>query len=381
MAMTLVALVLVAALNPLVVRSPEPRGNVPANCEVSDAPATPRVAVAQDPVEPAPPRTTRARSQYDLGPLQRTIATNNRTQFDIELARAREAGAPTRVYEDVGRLWDAQFEAPFFTEGSEPHRIASQYPGYEAAVREQIFTDASGRKFYPAAESRAFVARQTGVNLPASTRSQTRSTPQQSSSTRATTQQPSTRTTTTQQPSTRATTQPSNRATQQPSTRSTTRSTTRKSPPPPRTPATSQPQSKPPVARREPAPPRRSPDPSAAQKPAATVPAPVVPPVEHTSSTTAPPAAGSLPVEPVATTTTSAPPETETTATETTATDTATADTSVTDTATTTVADTTTTTTSTTTTGAAAPRSRSIILPAILILIGLGVLFLLFKAK
>lgn len=374
MAMTLVALVLVAALNPLVVRSPEPRGNVPADCEVSGAPATPRVAVAQEPAEPPPPprqTTTRAQAQYDLGPLQRALATNNRPAFDAELARAREAGAPTRVYEDVARLWDAQFDAPFFAEGSEPHRIASQYPGYEAAVREQIFTDASGRKFYPAAESRAFVARQTGANLPASTRTQTRATPQQPS-TRTTTQQPSTRATT-HQPRNPATQQPRNPETQQPRNR-----TTRQSTPTPRTPATPQPN--PPVARRQTASPRRSPDPPAAQPPAATVSAPVVPPVEHTSSTAAPPAAGSLPPDAVATTTTSAPPAVETAATGTTATGVAATDTTVTNTATT-AADTATTTAATATTGTTAQRGRSIILPSILILIGLGVLILLFKAK
>lgn len=364
MAMTLVALVLVAALNPLVVRSPEPHGNVPANCEVSDAPAAPRaapVAVAEvdDPGVPLPQvrpatRTQGQQTQYDVRPLQQALAANNRAQFDAELARARDAGVPTRVYEDVGRLWDAQFESPFFAEGSEPHRIASQYPGYEAAVREQIFTDASGKKFYPASESKAFVARQTGANLPA---------------TRATAR------TTTQQPSNRVTQQPSSRPTTRvPPPRSDAGTTTRNPTPKPRNPATS---TKTAVARQDPAPPRRSPDPSAAQRPAATVPAPVVPPVENTSSTTAPPAAGSLPADPIATTTTADPLATDTTDTDTDATDTM-----VTDTATTATETTATdTTATTTTTGTAAQPGRSIVLPAILILIGLGVLILLFKAK
>jgi hypothetical protein len=375
MAMTLVALVLVAALNPLVVRSPEPHGNVPGDCEVSDTPAMPRAAAAdpavEDPAVPLPPvrpaarATAQTRAQYDVRPLQSAIAANNRAQFDAELARAREAGAPTRVYEDVGRLWDAQFEAPFFAEGSEPHRIASQYPGYEAAVREQIFTDASGRKFYPASESKAFVARQTGVNLPARTTTQ-RSSTSTPTTTRSTPQQPSNPAT--QQPTTTRTT--TRQATRQPATR-----TTHQPPPPnPRTPAPQKPST--PAARRDPAPSRRSPDPSVAQKPAATVPAPVVPPVENTSSTSAPPATGSLPDEPLATTTTSDP-----FATDTTATDTVTTDTMVTDTATTAPETATTTTTATTTDGTATPRGRSIILPAILILIGLGVLILLFKAR
>ena len=339
----LVALVLVAALNPLVLRSPEPHGNVPAGCEFgAGQPATlppaqvaeaRQIPVEEDHAAPLPPVVPAAkpRGAYDFGPLQRALSANNRAAFDTELAAAREAGAQTRVYEDVARLWDAQFESPFFAEGSDAHRVAGQYPGYEAAVREQVFTDSTGRKFYPAAESRAFIARQTGAKIPSTSRTPSTSTRKPSTQTRET--------------STRAT------------------------PTRPSSPRTSSLKSKTPAATRTTVPPSSSPDPSAAARPAA-VPAPVASSYDHTSSDEAPPAAGSLPTD---------------TGLSTTAPDTA----LVTDTATptTTTASPATPATDTTATTTASseeetkPEGRSIVLPAILILIGLGVLILLLKTR
>lgn len=346
----LVALVLVAALNPLVLRSPEPHGNVPAGCEfgVGQPASLPPAQVAearQIPVEedhaaPLPPVVPAAkpRGAYDFGPLQRALSANNRAAFDAELATAREAGAQTRVYEDVARLWDAQFESPFFAEGSDAHRVASQYPGYEAAVREQVFTDASGRKFYPAAESRAFIARHTGAKIPSTSRTPSTSTRTPSTSTR----KPSTQT---RETSTRAT---------------------------PTRPSSSRPsslKSKPPAATRTTVPPSSSPDPSAAARPAA-VPAPVASSYDHTSSDEAPPAAGSLPTGTAVTTTS---PDTAL------VTDTA-APTTTTASPTAPATDTTATTTASSE-EATKPEGRSIVLPAILILIGLGVLILLLKTR
>lgn len=333
--MKVLALIVAAALNPLVARTPEPHGVVPAECEVSDRPPMTRVAEAEpvpEEVMPLPavrPAATPAakKNTNELQDVQRALAKNDRAAFDAALAHARAQGAATRVYDDIARLWDAQFESPFFAEGSEPHRIAGSYPGYEAAVRRQVFTDARGRKFYPAAESRAFVASSVGVSSPP----------------RATTT-----TQTTRRASSTETTPPSRR--KQPSL-----STSRKSTSTPKK-TTSQPRTSSPVARRSPAPQEARPIPSAPpQTAAATEPAPVVPPAVETSSTVAPPAAGS-------TTTETIPTDTGAPATETTAPTTAAAPPA-----------------GPATTPAAPSKTRSIILPAILILIGLGVLILLFR--
>jgi hypothetical protein len=332
------ALIVAAALNPLVSRAPEPQGIVPANCEVSDRLPVTRIAAAEtapdDAAVPLPPvrpaaRNANSRTATDLKELQQTLARNDRPAFDAALARARETGAPTRVYEDIARIWDAQFEGPFFSQESEAYRIASGYPGYEAAVRQQVLTDASGRKFYPAGETRAFVAQQVGVITP-TTRRASAAPPSGSSSRRV---------------------EPS------PQRRSSTSMATRRASTSSKAPSKSQTR-KTAASRESVPPPRPSPDPSAAStRTAAAAPAPVVPTAVDTSSTEAPPAAGSFEaVDTVPTESTPTP-----------APSTALADAPATPAA------------ATTTTAPAEGKGRSIVLPAILILIGLGVLILLFR--
>ena len=352
-ATNLLALALMAALNPLVARAPQQRGNTPADCAVSDAAPMPRITAAavtetysadDTPVPSAPVRSASRPGSpaADVGELRRALAANDRPAFDAALARAKAAGVATRVYEDIARIWDAQFESPFFTEDSNAYRVASSYPGYAEAVRRQIFTDASGRKFYPAAESRAFVATHIGLKMP---------------ETRSVSRAPSTK----QVPSTSAPATSRSTKVSPPAVKRSTRTASRK-------PAATKPKA-----------PSSSPDPSAAPKIAAREPAPVVPSVVESSSTGAPPAAGPL---------------------DTAGTATAVADTAVADSATTTGSATATETSAATTdttgtpaasdTAAAPPvttpavpaaKGRPIVIPAILILIGLGVLILLFRAK
>lgn len=344
---TLFALMLAAALNPLVVRLPEPSSNVPEDCAVSDRPAPPRVRVADaEPREPAAPlprvRPVAAQTASAAGfdELDRAIANNDRPAFDAALARARAAGLPTRKYDDVARLWDAQFESPFFAQDSDAYRVASQYPGYEEAMRPHVFTDASGRKFYPAAESRRFVAGMRPVTTarpPAQTTRRASTSPASPPSASAA-PAPS-RGTTRSRPNVAA----QRRTTGSTRGKTSRTETTRPAPTPSRS------ESRQPAASRDPAAPSSSPDPSAPPQPAATDPAPAASTVVDTSSTETPPAAGSLDPAapaPVPATTTEAAPATDTPATTT-------------------------------------PKSegRPIILPAILILIGLGVLILLFRAK
>jgi hypothetical protein len=344
MEIKLLALIVAAALNPLVSRAPQPQGIVPENCEVSDRAPMTRIAAAAvapdeaaaplQPVRPATRTAQTAAAAADLEELQQALARNDRPAFDAALARAREAGAPTRVYEDIARIWNAQFEGPFFPQESEAYRIASGYPGYEAAVRRQIFTDATGRKFYPAAESRAFVAQQVGVTTPA-TRRASGASPSGTSSKRRVEPSPQRRT---QTPI--ATRRSSSSSSSSTPSRSRKTAATRESVPPP----------------------RPSPDPSAAtSRTAATAaPAPVVPTAVDTSSTEAPPAAGSF--DPAVPDIDPAAPDTAVSAT---------------------AAPTPAPSAAPTVTTPAPPtqpsKGRSIILPAILILIGLGVLILLFR--
>jgi hypothetical protein len=62
------------------------------------------------------------------------------------------------VYEDVAVLWDAQFQSPFFAEESAAYRAASDYPGWTEGVRRNILVDDRDRRFYPARESRQYLA-------------------------------------------------------------------------------------------------------------------------------------------------------------------------------------------------------------------------------
>jgi hypothetical protein len=359
-ATNLLALALMAALNPLVARAPQQRGNTPADCVVSDAAPMPRITAALE--EPAvedagsplpavrPVSRSTTNSTADVAELRRALAANDRPAFDAALERAKAAGVATRVYEDIARIWDAQFESPFFIEDSNAYRVASSYPGYAEAVRRQIFTDASGRKFYPAAESRAFVATHVGMSMP-QTRSASGSTRVPSTTTGA----PATsRTTSSRRAASTPKRSPGNVSGKTASTRTASRK---------------------PAASRTKAP-LVSPDPPAAPKIAAREPAPVVPSVVDTSSTEAPPAAGPL----------------DTASTETAAAEVGTTDPAVTtesaSTTDSTTAPTTSVASSDTTTAAPVStptvpeaKGRPILIPAILILIGLGVLIVLFRTK
>jgi hypothetical protein len=174
-----------APLNPLVVRSAQPSGAAPAECEqgLTTAPE-PRVdlaeleAVPDMPAAPpvAPPRNE-LRSELELA--QHAIAGDDRPAFDTHLARAKELvdAYPTggdrtaaqdvlHVYDDIARVWTAQFEGPFFDESSGAYQVASAYPGYREAVKNDVLTDQTGRRFYPARETRQFLAAIAASRLP-----------------------------------------------------------------------------------------------------------------------------------------------------------------------------------------------------------------------
>jgi hypothetical protein len=77
------------------------------------------------------------------------------------------------VYEDAAVLWDAQFQSPFFSEESAAYRAASSYPGWAEGVRRNVLVDDRDRRFYPARESRQYLGtvaltrlKQLGVRSP-----------------------------------------------------------------------------------------------------------------------------------------------------------------------------------------------------------------------
>lgn len=168
-----------ATLNPLVPRARQ-AGATPAECAESLAPAAePRVSVRDIPlpeispaaaVAEAPPSASLRTALQDA---QTALARNDRPAFDEALASARSlmttypTGAErraaeelVRTYETAARLWDAQFESPFFDEASPEFQMMSAYPGWAEAVRRGTITEPrTGRRFYPAAESRDFLSR------------------------------------------------------------------------------------------------------------------------------------------------------------------------------------------------------------------------------
>ncbi|HKR64498.1 MAG TPA: hypothetical protein VJZ00_12270, partial [Thermoanaerobaculia bacterium] len=169
-------------MQPLVVRTATATGPIPTDCaSLSDVPRTPRVDVAQLPppqietVALAPP-SRELRSELES--LQDALVRHDRPKFDEHLENARDlvahypSGAEkksaqelVRVYTDVARLWDAQFTSPFFDEDSAEYETVRDYPGYAEAVRRGMLTDDRGRRFYPAAESRAFLTRVAAERL------------------------------------------------------------------------------------------------------------------------------------------------------------------------------------------------------------------------
>ena len=94
----------------------------------------------------------------DVAALHDALERNDRVAFDTYLPRVRDTEG-AKIYTDIAALWDAQFTSPFFDESSEAYRIVSAYPGYAEAVRRNVLVDDAGRRFYPAAESRAFLTR------------------------------------------------------------------------------------------------------------------------------------------------------------------------------------------------------------------------------
>lgn len=166
---------------------------VAAECEEGLGPSTmQRVELDETALEPvvpianvAAPETSRLRA--DLRAVQKAADRNDPEAFFAALAAAKEtladyprggertaAEQTVRIYDDLARVWRHQLESPtgsFFTADSELYRAATSQPGFEESVRRQTYVDASQRRFYPTTETRRFLARaaeeRLGIRTPA----------------------------------------------------------------------------------------------------------------------------------------------------------------------------------------------------------------------
>ena len=168
-----------ATLNPTVTVLRQAQTPVPPECLSSDAPAGgPRIDVAElDAAVPVaadltPPRSADLRAAFR--DVQSALQRDDREGFRAALANARElaaahpaggekdaAAAALAAYDDVARVWEHQFESPtgaFFAEGSDVHRAVASYPNYESTVRRQVI-ETGGVRYFPSRETREFVGR------------------------------------------------------------------------------------------------------------------------------------------------------------------------------------------------------------------------------
>jgi hypothetical protein len=251
-------------------------------------------------------------------------------------AERNAAAEVVRVLDDIDRLWTYEFEnksGSFFDASSPMLPMLNAYPGYAKAMADNTLT-VQGAKLYPARESRDFLAREAQSRM----------------SRMAGGRAPAPSVT------------PPAKAIQAPAT---ARATPKAAPPIKALPVVRL-KTKPTVkaktkakAKPEPLPLPVPPPVVATATTAPPPPAPVPAPVPPTTTTTVAPA----PTTTTASTTTEAPPPTLTTATETTATET------------------TATTVPLPQTPAKASPFRNVILPIILIVVGVGVLIVLFRAS
>ncbi len=192
-----IPVVAAAQLNPMVKVLPRPKSAVPAECDQGLAiqPAqrlTPeeRTSVRDTSRDMQAPASASLRGEAQTA--FEAAQSNSRDMFRDALVRAKsmltsyppggERTAATSLVDaldDIGKIWDYEFSSPtgaFFDTTSEPFRIASKYPGYESSIRRQIITDQNGNRFYPTHETRDFLvaeaaqrlSRLTGKPVPAS---------------------------------------------------------------------------------------------------------------------------------------------------------------------------------------------------------------------
>jgi hypothetical protein len=184
-ALTLFAVGANAQLNPTVKVMSAPVTPVPAECVEGAAPqAQPRIEVAQLP-EASKRKATAAPPSGSLRGLlqdvQNAADRSDRAAFRDALAHTKgmlttyptggERTAATEVigiYDDLDRISTFQLETTtgaFFDASTVPAEIMRKYPGFERAVADQVLVDARGHRFYPTVETREFLLRETAQRL------------------------------------------------------------------------------------------------------------------------------------------------------------------------------------------------------------------------
>jgi len=382
-------------LNPVVTVLPRPAKTVPDGCEqgLTETPG-PRVtpeekkaAVAPAPEVPLPPPSTTLRGT--LRQVQEAAERNDKEGFTNAVGRAASivedyptggektaAAAALKVYNDILAFWNYQYEVPtgaFFDATSRDlfARLKS-YPDYERFISDKTIVDSSGTRFYPTRETRDFLVREASARLRRMSGGAVPVPTPAPQPPRVTTKTPAppTQTPHAKKPVEHKTTTATTKA---PTKKTTTTAHKAKPAPAPKTTAHKAPKKHEPVKVAE-APKKVTVTEKPAPKPA---PSPAPAPV--TTATTAPtkppsPPPAPHPTETVPSTTTMTP--TQTTAT----TDTATA-TSATETTDTTATTATAETGTQPTQASPAGSRRNLILPIILIVLGVGVLILLFRTS
>jgi len=164
-----------AQLNPTVKVLPKPQTSVPTECEEGLAPAVPRVIVAEAAQETKPSRATPPPSldlKTQLRAVQLAAERGDRDAFKSSFADARAAVASyprggernaandiVSVYSDLERLWDYEFSSPtggFFDSSTDFVSMMRRYPNYPRAIADQTLT-AGGQTMYPSVETRRFL--------------------------------------------------------------------------------------------------------------------------------------------------------------------------------------------------------------------------------
>jgi hypothetical protein len=385
-----------APLNPTVNVLKTAASPVPLECEEGlAASAAPRIEISEPStaMAPAPPS---ASLRGELSEAQTAAERHDRPAFTDALTRlkARLQSYPpggernvatdvVHVYDDLNRLWTYEFEDPngaFFDATNGLLAMLNAYPGYQKAILDQTLT-VQGTKLYPSRESRDFLVREaaarmgrlTGEKAPAPPvpapmlkkhvpRVEDKSRPLPKIVKKGTAHHHKKKAAKT--PETKAAKTPAKSA---PAHAPTPAPAPIPLPPSVVTTTTAPPPSRPATTTAAPAPAK------ATTKTAATT----TPAIATTATTTAiPPTATTVATATTATTSTTPPPTTMT------------ATTATTPSTTTTAPSTTTTATETTSSAESAPEPksapsplRSILLPIILILVGIGVLVVLFRAS
>lgn len=181
-------------LNPTVTVLIEPAGQVPPGCvdgevpkvaQQTPAPVPPRPQSAPPAAGPAAPQPAAITGDVrsNLRDAHAAAARRDRAGFDAAVAAAKTmassasagdrtmASAVLEVYEDIARLWDYQFNTPtgsFFDEsvqGGSLLKALQGYPGYESSIEANAIRDANGTRYYPTRESMDFLIRVAGERL------------------------------------------------------------------------------------------------------------------------------------------------------------------------------------------------------------------------